>query len=79
MANYVSFLKTISLKLNSRTIQFFFNGMRNTFPLYTEAIKFYDSKESMVRVAVKTLTLNVYRGTIDAGVFPSMISSTDLF
>jgi hypothetical protein len=36
--------------------------MKGTFPLYTEAIKFYDSKESMVRVAVKTLTLNVYRG-----------------
>ena len=28
MANYVSFLKTISLKLNSRTIQFFFNEVR---------------------------------------------------
>ena len=27
LANYVSFLKTISLKLNARTIQFFFNGV----------------------------------------------------
>ena len=27
LANYVSFLKTISLKLNPRTIQFFFNNV----------------------------------------------------
>ena len=33
------------------------------FPLYTEAIKFFNSRESMVRVAVRTLTLNVLRGT----------------
>lgn len=29
--------------------------------MYTEAIKFHDNKESMVRIAVKTLTLNVYK------------------
>ena len=33
----------------------------NDFPLYTEAIKFFNHSESMVRVAVRTLTLNVYR------------------
>ena len=27
LANYISFLKTISLQLNPRTIQFFFNGV----------------------------------------------------
>jgi len=31
------------------------------FPLYTEAIKFFNNSESMVRIAVRTLTLNVYR------------------
>lgn len=31
------------------------------FPLYTEAIKFFNHSESMVRIAVRTLTLNVYR------------------
>lgn len=31
------------------------------FPLYTEAIKFFNHPESMVRIAVRTLTLNVYR------------------
>ena len=33
----------------------------NDFPLYTEAIKFFNHSESMVRIAVRTLTLNVYR------------------
>jgi hypothetical protein len=39
----------------------------NDFPLYTEAIKFFNHDESMIRVAVRTLTLNVFRGT-QAGV-----------
>lgn len=33
----------------------------NDFPLYTEAIKFFNHPESMVRIAVRTLTLNVYK------------------
>lgn len=35
----------------------------NDFPLYTEAVKFFNHKESMVRIAVRTLTLNVFKGT----------------
>ncbi|KAF6201259.1 hypothetical protein GE061_005706 [Apolygus lucorum] len=61
MAYYISFLKTLSLKLNSHTIHFFYNDHTNDFPLYTEAIKFFKHPESMVRIAVRTLTLNVYR------------------
>ncbi|XP_046390696.1 protein CLEC16A homolog isoform X1 [Ischnura elegans] len=61
MAYYISFLKTLSLKLNTHTIHFFYNEHTNDFPLYTEAIKFFNHQESMVRIAVRTLTLNVYR------------------
>ncbi|XP_044734671.1 protein CLEC16A homolog isoform X2 [Chrysoperla carnea] len=61
MAYYISFLKTLSLKLNAHTIHFFYNEHTNDFPLYTEAIKFFNHSESMVRIAVRTLTLNVYR------------------
>lgn len=59
---YISFLKTISLKLNASTVQFFFqdNGEVSAFPLYTEAIRFINHREGMVRTAVRTLTLNVY-------------------
>ena len=31
------------------------------FPLYTEAIKFFNHSEKMVRIAVRTLTLNVFK------------------
>ena len=62
MAYYISFLKTLSLKLNTHSIHFFFNERMSEFPLYVEAIKFFDHPESMVRIAVRTLTLNVYRG-----------------
>ncbi|XP_066588099.1 protein CLEC16A homolog [Prorops nasuta] len=64
MAYYISFLKTLSLKLNAHTIHFFYNEVNkhtNDFPLYTEAIKFFNHSEGMVRIAVRTLTLNVYR------------------
>lgn len=59
---YISFLKTISLKLNGRTVQFFvYNGEDGVeFPLYTSATRFAHHKEGMVRAAVRTLTLNVY-------------------
>uniref|UniRef100_H2ZWW9 C-type lectin domain containing 16A n=1 Tax=Latimeria chalumnae TaxID=7897 RepID=H2ZWW9_LATCH len=62
MAYYISFLKTLSLKLNSHTVHFFYNEHTNDFALYTEAIKFFNHPESMVRIAVRTITLNVYKG-----------------
>lgn len=61
MAYYISFLKTLSLKLNQYTIHFFFNETTNDFPLYTEAITFFNHSEKMVRIAVRTLTLNVFK------------------
>ncbi|XP_033117712.1 protein CLEC16A-like, partial [Anneissia japonica] len=61
LAYYISFLKTLSLKLNSHTIHFFYNEHTNDFALYTEAIKFFNHSEGMVRIAVRTLTLNVYK------------------
>ncbi|KAF7495280.1 Protein CLEC16A [Sarcoptes scabiei] len=61
MAYYISFLKTLSLKLNAHTIHFFFNEQTADFPLYTEAIKFFNHPEKMVRIAVRTLTLNVFK------------------
>ncbi|XP_038066895.1 protein CLEC16A-like [Patiria miniata] len=61
LAYYISFLKTLSFKLNVHTIHFFYNEHTNDFALYTEAIKFFNHPESMVRIAVRTLTLNVYK------------------
>ena len=35
-------------------------GGNPSFPLYTEAIKFINHRDGLVRAAVRTLTLNVY-------------------
>jgi protein CLEC16A len=61
MAYYISFLKTLSLKLNPTLINFFFTEVKSEFPLFVEAIKFYDHPEDMVKIAVRTLTLNVLK------------------
>ena len=36
------------------------DGERTALPLYTEAIKFFNHKDGMVRAAVRTLTLQMY-------------------
>lgn len=58
---FVTLLKALSLRLNEETVQFFFDDARAAFPLYAQALKFRRCPEAMVQVAVKTLTLNVYR------------------
>ena len=58
---FASFLKALSLRLNDKTVQFFFNQPRCTFPLYTRSLDFVNHSEGMVRIAMRTLTLNVYR------------------
>ena len=59
LGHYITLLKSISLKLNSSTVQFFFDSS-GLFPLYTEAIKLINHRDGMVRAAVRTLTLKVY-------------------
>ncbi|KAF1333524.1 Clec16a protein, partial [Globisporangium splendens] len=61
---YVTLLKALSLRLNEDTVQFFFDTREHDgafFPLYTQALTFKRCPETMVKVAVKTLTLNVYK------------------
>lgn len=48
-------------------------GEQSSFPLYTEAIKFINHRDAMVRAAVRTLTLNVY-GIDDEAVQGFLIS-----
>ncbi|KAL9643434.1 hypothetical protein ABK040_010049 [Willaertia magna] len=60
LAYYINFLKTISLKFDKSIIQFFFDSYNFKFPLYDQAIKFCDHTDSMIRIAVRTITLNTY-------------------
>mmetsp|Transcript_61068 Transcript_61068/g.137871 ORF Transcript_61068/g.137871 Transcript_61068/m.137871 type:complete len:1000 (-) Transcript_61068:101-3100(-) len=58
---YISFLKSLALRLNNETIKFFFlNERLGAFPLYVEGVRFFAHNDNMVRTAVRTLTLQVY-------------------
>lgn len=61
LAYYISFLKTLSFKLNAATIHFFFNETTEEFPLLIEVLKLYNWNENMVRIAVRNILLNIVR------------------
>lgn len=58
---FVSFLKTLSLRLNLQSVQFFFIEDTGAFPLLTRAIGLLQFKEPMVRIAAQAIILNVYK------------------
>lgn len=61
LAYYISYLKTLSLKLNRDTVHFFFNEHSKNFPLFKAAMKFLTHPECMVKIAARTITLNVFK------------------
>ncbi|KAF9580621.1 hypothetical protein BGW38_002656, partial [Lunasporangiospora selenospora] len=60
LAYYIYLLRTLSFKLSKDTIYFFYNEHTKGFPLYFKAVTFYNHEESMIRIAVRVITLNVY-------------------
>lgn len=59
--NFISFLKSLSLRLNTQTVQFFFIEETGAFPLLTKAIYFLQYRDPMVRTAAQAAILNVFR------------------
>ena len=74
VSQYISFLKLLSMNLTTDTVQFFYNYVGfflspdgqtksgDPFPLFSICSKFYDNAEPMVRIAVRTITLNCLKG-----------------
>ncbi|XP_039686417.1 protein TRANSPARENT TESTA 9 isoform X4 [Medicago truncatula] len=63
LSYYISFLRAIGGKLNKNTISLLVKTRNDevvSFPLYVEAIRFAFHEESMIRAAVRAVTLNVY-------------------
>lgn len=61
---YISFLRTISGRLDKNTISLLVKTQHDaiiSFPLYSEAIKFFNHQDSMICIAVRALTLSIYR------------------
>lgn len=57
---YVNFLKSLAIKLNRETVNFFFNDKLKTFPLYSQAMMFFNHKDQLVRTSVQAITLAVF-------------------
>ena len=54
---YVNFLKSLSMKIDSTTIQLFFQKEKGSFPLLENAIKFYNCDDPMVRNVIRNIVL----------------------
>ena len=62
VSQFVSFLKTLSLRLNVRTVQFFLDDRTNNgMPLYDCVLRFINQGETMVRTSALTVVLNLFR------------------
>jgi protein CLEC16A len=60
-AQYVSFIKTLSLRLNEQTVQFFFIEDTSAFPILTKSVELLRQKDPMVRISAQSAILNVYK------------------
>ncbi|OQV21537.1 putative Protein CLEC16A [Hypsibius exemplaris] len=69
LAHYVSLMKILSAKLNPHTIHFFHHEDRSRgredrpdpdFPLFVRALGLFSFPETMVRIAARTVILNVF-------------------
>jgi protein CLEC16A len=59
-AQFASFIKTMSLRLNEQTVQFFFIEETGGFPLLTKSIELLGINDPMIRISAQTAILNVY-------------------
>lgn len=57
IAYYVNFIKSLSLKINSTSIQFFFLIQNNNFPLLENALKYYNHPDPMIKTTVRNIFL----------------------
>lgn len=61
LSYYVNFLKSLSLLLDSTSIQLFYIEKNNSFPLVENILKFYNHKDSMIRNVVRNTVMNILR------------------
>ncbi|KAL0209767.1 hypothetical protein P9112_009851 [Eukaryota sp. TZLM1-RC] len=61
LAYYIALVKSIALRLDVSTLQFFFDPDVPECKLYTSTVNFYDHHEPHIRLAVRTLCLSLLR------------------
>ena len=57
LSYYVNFLKSISLKIDLNTLQFFFMSQTNSFPLLEVALSLYNHEDKMIQSVIKNILL----------------------
>jgi len=57
LSHYINFLKSISLKIDLTTIQFFFMSQTGSFPLLESALSLYNHQDKMIQSVVKNILL----------------------
>ena len=57
VSHYVNFLKSLTCKLDTTIIQFFFHKHYNSFPLCAAALKLYNYPDSMIKNTVRNIVL----------------------
>jgi hypothetical protein len=60
-AQFASFMKTLSLRLNDQTVQFFFREDSGAFPILTKAVELLANKDPMIRISAQSTILNIFR------------------
>jgi protein CLEC16A len=60
---YVNFLKSLSLKIDTTTIQFFYHKQHNSFPLLQASLKLYNHNDAMIKNTVRNVVLTVLKST----------------
>jgi protein CLEC16A len=61
LSYYVNFLKSLSLKIDNTTIQFFFQKQFFSFPLLESSLKLYNHSDAMIKNTVRNILLTILK------------------
>lgn len=61
LSYYVNFLKSLSLKIDNNTIQFFFQKQFFSFPLLESSLKLYNHSDPMIKNTVRNILLTILK------------------
>ena len=61
LSYYINFLKSLSLRLDDKTIHLFYDDKTNSFPIIENVIKLYNHRDSMIRNVVRNIVLNILK------------------
>ena len=58
---YINFIKSISIKLDETTVQFFFHAQANSFPLLDNTLLLFDYQDQMIKNVARSTFLTILK------------------